>query len=74
MRASVHTLLSITLVGLTGCATVPGDGAERQVRERADTQTGSNLPRRGGSGTGAVEIDKNSVEDSIGGATRSTGK
>ena len=74
---SLPTLLLALAAALAGCAAAPApaaDGAERQVREVRDAPTGSNLPRRDRASTGAVEVDKDSIEDSLRGATRNSGK
>lgn len=55
---------------LTACAPyVDPKARDRAPQETAQAQTGSNLPRRD-KGTGAVQVDKDSMQDGLRGASR----
>jgi len=73
MNASLVLAAAVGLIAaLAGCAAPAGTGT-REVREPAETVTGSNLPRRDRRDTGVREADKDAIQSEIRGATRNTG-
>ncbi len=62
---------------LAACSSAPADPSApaRVIREPAETQTGSNLPRRGDKrNTAVVEADKDAIGSATRSATRNSGQ
>jgi len=71
---AVFGLVAAVLASLGACATQES-GTVAVIREPAEVQTGSNLPRRGDKrNTGVTEADKDAISSSVRGATRNTGQ
>jgi hypothetical protein len=73
----MHTSLVVTVAlcltaVLAGCA-APTGTSTREVREPAETVTGSNLPRRDRRDSGVREADKDAIQSELRGQTRNTG-
>jgi hypothetical protein len=58
---------------LIGCAAPDSGPGSQQVKERKESVTGSNIPRRDGRDTGVREADKDALESQIRNSTRNTG-
>lgn len=77
-RGFASALVGVTLLLAalaSGCATQESGSTTSVIREPAETQTGSNLPRRGEKrNTGVSEADKDAISSAVRGASRNTGQ
>ncbi len=76
-KAASAAASATALVLLSACATEPQDAPaaakSAAARDRAETQTGTNLPRRTGRPTAVIEVDKDAVQGAVRGASRNSG-